>query len=112
VQHERKQIQATKAQKLQLLNVLYGYVKGQLNGALSSLEDADSESAADGYARDGADILQCAIDFAEHSDMNKLLSDVNEHDTLVREDVYELMKEADEELLAVLRTLENCYYEL
>jgi len=87
-------MQATLTQKVQILQALYGYVEGQLVGAQDSVQNAEEDEddecgTATGHAQDAADILQVAIEFAEHGNMQQMLQDVYAHDTLVREDVCE-----------------------
>lgn len=112
-------MQATAQQKLQILNSLYGYVAGQLSGAETETSDAldegdegddgwRAEQDGSGFAQDAADILGVATGFAEHGDMDKMLQEVNGHDTLVREDVYEGLQDCG--CWSVLEVLENNYY--
>lgn len=108
-------MQATAAQKVQILQVLYDYCAGQLHAAATAVreddavQDCENDSGTwEGHASDASDILQIAIAFAEHGDMQQMLQGVNAHDTLVREDVYEGLTDCD--AWGVLQTLAACYY--
>ena len=103
---------ANLAQKASILHALYDYCGGQLSGAKCDTETAvenEDEEPGCGHASDAADILQVAIAFAEHGDMQTLLEDVNGHDTLVREDVYEKL-EHETTAWDVLQAMSTNYY--
>ena len=111
-------MQATLQQKVQILQALYGYITGQLTGASMDCEEAKADDVAlEDFTvyglKDAAGILTVAVAFAEHGNMAQMLRDVQMHDTLVREDVYENLRECEcwsEELEEQLEALADAMH--
>jgi len=106
-------MQATLTQKVQILQALYGYVEGQIEGAKMCVADAltdndDECGGAEGHTFDAIDVLQTAADFVQSGDTESMLASINGLDTLVREDVYEGLRDCG--AWGALQTLTNCYY--